>query len=199
MNPNIVDSIVNALEEDIISGKLEPGSLLQQESLADRFKVSRQPVRSALEVLGAKGFAQRRPDRSLEVSAFTSKEADEVLGIRKLLEPEAFRQAIPHLTDQDILLAKQAVERFEYESSPEKLAEHDLEFHLALYRPCGNQTLIDLIINLRKSNQRAYQSQPPGSQNRDRCIEIHQEIIEAVSNRDSELAEGLLIQHFDIY
>ena len=198
MDPKTANIIAAALEDEIIAGKLAPGTALQQEVLADRFNVSRQPVRAALQVLAAKELVARRPDRSVEVTGLSPSVGSEVLSIRILLEPEALAQAIPNLTVQDLLLARQALERFEYEDSPERLGQHDLEFHLALYRPCHNETMIGLITSLRKSNQRAYLGQPLGSKSRQSCIESHGEILEAVSDRDENRARKLLVAHFDI-
>ncbi len=198
MDSNIVNFIATELEAEIITGKLSPGALLQQELLAARFRVSRQPVRAALDVLGAKGLVTRRPDRSVEVSELSAEDAGEVLAIRKLLEPNALSLAIGRLTDHDLLLARQALERFEHEQAPENLVQHDTDFHMALYRACENETMVELIANLRKTNQRAYLGQPLGSKARTACITAHRNILTAVGEQDSETAVKLLIQHFNI-
>jgi DNA-binding GntR family transcriptional regulator len=198
MDPNIQNIISNTLEEEIINGQLMPGSLLQQEELADRFGVSRQPVRAALDILGAKGLAVRRPNRTIEVCGLHSEAAQEALAIRKLLEPEALKASIMNLTAQNILIAKQALERFEIETKAENLAQHDTDFHLALYCQCENKILLDLISDLRRTNRRAYLGQPLGSGTRDICIKTHRDLLEAVSAKDSPRATEILIQHLDI-
>ncbi|WP_162933100.1 GntR family transcriptional regulator [Roseovarius sp. EL26] len=198
MNSNIPNHISTTLENEIINGHLMPGALLQQEELAERFGVSRQPVRAALDILGAKGLAERRSNRTVEVCKLHSEAGHEALAIRKLLEPEALAASMPKLSPQDLLAAKQAQERFEIETTPANLAQHDADFHMALYGRCENTVLLRLISDLRRLNQRAYLGQPLGSQARDHCIASHWQLLDAVSANDTTIATQLLLLHFDI-
>ncbi len=198
MDPNIPNQISKTLEDEIINGRLMPGSLLQQEELADRFGVSRQPVRAALDILGAKGLAERRSNRTVEVCALHDGAAQEALAIRKLLEPEALRASIVNLTSQNLLAAKQAQERIEIETDTEILAQQDTDFHLALYGQCHNKILLDLITDLRRTNRRAYLGQPLGSRARNLCNKAHRQLLKAATAKDELSACKILIQHFDI-
>jgi len=198
MDPNIQYYISSTLESEIVNGQLMPGTLLHQEELADRFGVSRQPVRIALDILGAKGLAERRSNRTVEVSGLHEGAADEAMEIRKLIEPEALKDSIKRLTPQDLLAAKQAQERLEVEDCPEKLAQHDSDFHLALYSQCRNKLLLDLIVQLRLTNQRAYLGQTLGSETRNRYIETHWQLLEAVTEKNSKKAVVILRDHFNL-
>lgn len=108
------------------------------------------------------------------------------------------RASIEHLSPLDLLTAKQAQERFEVETDVEKLAQHDTDFHLALYGKCGNKVLLDLIHDLRRMNRRAYLGQPLGSKTRDMCIQSHWNLFEAVAAKDWGKASKLLDKHFDL-
>lgn len=198
MEPKLAHSIANRLEGDIVTGRLRPGEMLHQENLASRFGVSRQPIRAALEILGARDLAERRPDRSVVVAGLPSDKVDEIVAVRRLLEPEALALALDRLTDLDFLKARHALERFDIEPDPARLAEHDLDFHMSLYAPCGNRTLLDMIEKLRRTNIRAYLGQPLGSETRAACIEAHHDLLEACRRRDREGALTLLSVHFDI-
>lgn len=79
-------SIFSELKDEIESGELAPGSVLKQESIAERFGVSRQPVRQALDRLLGSGLAVRRPDRSLAVAILSVREATELCEVRSILE-----------------------------------------------------------------------------------------------------------------
>ena len=57
------DEIAVLIEEAIVSGELEPGSVLRQEQLSERFGVSRTPVREALRRLAALGLVSFVPNR----------------------------------------------------------------------------------------------------------------------------------------
>ncbi|SNZ19528.1 GntR family transcriptional regulator [Cohaesibacter gelatinilyticus] len=197
MDTESSNTISQTLETEIINGKLLPGSLLQQEELAERFGVSRQPIRAALDILSAKGLAEKRPNRTVEVGGLHLGAAEETLAVRKLLEPEALLGSIDQLTPADLLIAKQAQERFEIETDSDRLAQHDTDFHLALYAKCGNRVLLDLIVSLRRLNRRAYLGQPLGSTTRELCIHAHWQLLDAVSQQDSDRAISLLQEHFD--
>ena len=140
----------------------------------------------------------RRSNRTVEVSGLHDGAADEALEIRKLIEPEALKDSIQRLTPQDLLAAKQAQERLEVEDSPEKLAQHDSNFHLALYSQCRNKLLLDLIIQLRLTNQRAYLGQALGSETRNHNIKTHWQLLEAVTLKDSKKAIGILRAHLNL-
>ncbi len=198
MDTNTVDTIVDAVESEIVLGQLLPGTPLQQEELAERFGVSRQPVRTALEILGARKLVSRRSDRTIEVLAISPSTSDEILAIRRILEPEALSLAFDHLNDRDMLTARQALEQFEIEPDYKMLAKFDLEFHMALYRPSGNETLLQLIQELRKTNLRSYLGQPLGSNARAACIDAHAAILAACRDKDKKQALSLLRAHFDI-
>ena len=197
MDSESLNTISRTLENEIISGKLLPGSLLQQEELAERFRVSRQPIRAALDILSAKGLTEKRPNRTVEVRRLHPGAAEDTLAVRKLLEPEALLGSIDRLTPADLLVAKQAQERFEIETDPDRLAQHDTDFHLALYSKCENRVLLDLISNLRRLNRRAYLGQPLGSAARELCIQAHWQLLDAVTQQDWNRAIALLKEHFD--
>ena len=198
MDPNNVNTIVNAMEEEIVFGTLQPGDLLQQEVLAKRFGVSRQPVRAALEILGARNLVTRRPDRTVQVHGLSESASEEILNIRRLLEAEALSLAFEHLSERDLLSARQALEQFEIERDYKKVAYFDTAFHLSLYRPCGNETLIQLISDLRQASIRTYLGQPLGSNTRAQCINSHRAILAACNENNKDQALSLLASHFNI-
>src|SRR5438552_17764789 len=61
------DDIALALEDDIVSGRIAPGTVLRQEQLSDRFAVSRTPIREALRRLAALGLVSFVPNRAVRV------------------------------------------------------------------------------------------------------------------------------------
>ena len=80
--------IKDQIRELINRGALSPGLQLRQTELADRFNVSRVPVREALSLLAAEGFVDHHAERGFFVATVSSDEARQLYRIRRLLETE---------------------------------------------------------------------------------------------------------------
>ena len=80
------DDIAVLIEEAIVSGELEPGSVLRQEQLSERFGVSRTPVREALRRLAALGLVSFVPNRGVRVRTMSHGDLREAFLVRAELE-----------------------------------------------------------------------------------------------------------------
>ncbi len=96
------DEIALVLEEAIVSGELEPGLVLRQEELSERFAVSRTPVREALRRLAALGLVSFVPNRGVRVRTITLDELREAFLVRAELESLATELAAPKFTQADL-------------------------------------------------------------------------------------------------
>ena len=96
------DEIALVLEEAIVSGELEPGRVLRQEELSERFDVSRTPVREALRRLAALGLVSFIPNRGVRVRTITFDELREAFLVRAELESLATEIAAPKFTEADL-------------------------------------------------------------------------------------------------
>ncbi len=190
--------IATALRREIEGGQLPPGTVLKQELLAERFGVSRQPVRQALDRLLASGLLDRRPDRSLAVAGLTEEQARELAEIRAALESVALRAALPLLGDSDLRKARRLNEDLIEEDDPATLEELDVAFHRTLYGRCGNSRLLSMIDELRRESRRAYLRQPKGSDERVILHGEHCAIIEACAHRDEAAALKSLSEHLQM-
>ncbi|CDM58064.1 Fatty acid metabolism regulator protein [Rhizobium favelukesii] len=190
--------ITVALRREIEGGNLLPGTVLKQELLAERFGVSRQPVRQALDQLLATGLLDRRPDRSLAVAGLTQEQARELAEIRAALENMALRGSLPILGDSDLRKAHRLNEDLVEEENPATLEELDVAFHRTLYGRCGNARLLFMIDELRRESRRAYLRQPKGSDERVNLHAEHCAIIEACARRDEAAALQALSAHLQM-
>jgi len=190
--------IATALRREIEGGSLPPGTVLKQELLAERFGVSRQPVRQALDRLLASGLLDRRPNRSLAVAGLTEEQARELAEIRAALESMALRAALPLLGDSDLRKARRLNEDLIEEDDPATLEELDVAFHRTLYGRCGNRRLLSMIDELRRESRRAYLRQPKGSNERVILHAEHRAIIDACAHRDEAAALKSLSEHLQM-
>jgi len=187
--------IAAALRQEIESRTLVVGTVLKQEELADRFSVSRQPVRQALGHLLAEGLLEQRSDRSLAVAGLPPEAAREVTAIRCLLEAEALRLSLPNLTDSQLRKAERIAEDLIEETDLGPMEELDVAFHTLLYGACGNSRLLSLIDVLRREGRRSYAVQPMGSRQRADLAGQHRALIAACKRRDADGAVAALLTH----
>jgi DNA-binding GntR family transcriptional regulator len=106
------DEIAVLIEEAIVSGELEPGSVLRQEQLSERFGVSRTPVREALRRLAALGLVSFVPNRGVRVRTLSRGELWEAFMVRAELEALATQIAASRMTPATLDELEQAAKRF---------------------------------------------------------------------------------------
>jgi DNA-binding GntR family transcriptional regulator len=106
------DEIALVIEEAIVSGELAPGSLLRQEQLSERFRVSRTPIREALRRLDALGLVDFHPNRGVRVRTLARSELHEAFLVRAELEALATELAAERMTQEDLLDLEAAEGRF---------------------------------------------------------------------------------------
>ena len=88
--------IVYDITQAIVRGELFPDQVLTEAELADRFKVSRTPVRQAIAILAGEGMLRRSSGRSYTVRRFGPKEMLDAIDVRGALEGLAVREVIEH-------------------------------------------------------------------------------------------------------
>lgn len=132
-----------------MNGTLLPGTQLKEVQLANRFSVSRTPVRDALSRLEDLGLAER-VNRGLEVRGLDPEQVIQVYDMRILLEVEASGQAAQNRNLNDILTLEALLERDRSLEKPTdaELIQTNLEFHRAVWKASQNPVLIDLLERL---------------------------------------------------
>lgn len=188
-------TLTERLRGEIEAGAWAPGAALRQEEIAQKFGVSRQPVRQAFHRLLAEGLLTRRPDRTLVVVTLDAQDANEIAEIRGVLESEALRQSFEKLDKRALRTARRIAEDLADEDDPARMEELDVAFHEALYQGCENKRLKSLIEKLRRDSRWAYRSQPRPSVNRQRYTDDHEELLAACEQRDLPRALAALKKH----
>ncbi|WP_101339797.1 GntR family transcriptional regulator [Cereibacter azotoformans] len=138
------DQIREALEEMIVEGHFADGARLDEVSLADRFKVSRTPLREAFQALAASGLVELRHRRGAFVRYPALEDVVEMFDVMAEIEALCGRYAARRMSPEDqaaieaaLLACEAAAERQEIEAYYR--ANHD--FHHLIYRASGNRFL----------------------------------------------------------
>src|SRR5436853_555812 len=95
------DDIALVIEEAIVAGELEPGTVLRQEQLSEQFNVSRTPIREALRRLAALGLVSFVPNRGVRVRTISREDLHEAFMVRAELESLATEVAATKMTQED--------------------------------------------------------------------------------------------------
>src|SRR3954469_4272576 len=101
-SPAASERVAEHLRKMILAGEIAPGERIRQEEIADRFGMSRLPVREALRMLEIEGLTELQTNRGARVPALSSHEADMIYRMRESLEPLVLSESIDTLTDADI-------------------------------------------------------------------------------------------------
>ncbi|MDY0407157.1 GntR family transcriptional regulator [Virgibacillus sp. 179-BFC.A HS] len=142
--------IYNHLKDAILSRQLPPGKQLVENDISETLKVSRTPVRAAIDLLANEGL-DIKPNKGAFVTSPTRNEILQAYDLRKKLEIMAADIAIEHLSNGDFIVMEDCI-RIEKEAlftkdMPSYLkANHD--FHMVYTNKCGNQFLIRFIEKL---------------------------------------------------
>lgn len=192
------DDIFTQLRNEILNGTLLPGTQLKEVQLANRFGVSRTPIRDALSRLEDLGLAER-VNRGLEVRALDPEQVIQVYDMRILLEVEASGQAAQNRNLNDILTLEALLERdrsLEKPTDAEHVIQTNLEFHRAVWKATQNPVLIDLLERLMTHLVHAPTSTLSVDDRQNEALNEHAKPIEAISDRDTAAARDIANQHF---
>ena len=192
--------IYNSLRHDILTMLLPPGDLLDEVKIAKRFDVSRSPVREALIRLSSEGLVKTLPNKSTMVSPLNVEEFPKYLDALDLMQRVTTRLAATQHTADDLarIKAEQAVfERSLKQRDALAMIESNRNFHIAISEAGHNRYFTLLYARLLDEGRRMLRLYfrslddmlPP------ELTGEHQGIIDAIENRDAELADRLAHEH----
>ncbi|WP_422019730.1 GntR family transcriptional regulator [Roseibium sp.] len=191
------EHIADSLQADIIAGRFRPGAELKQGEIAERFQVSRIPIRDALQLLAARGLIDLVPNRRARVISLTRDEIREIYDIRVLLECNCLAAAIGQIKDTDLERISAAFHHSSIDAETANWADGDWAFHKALYWPSGKARQIGMIDQLRQTCRihiSGYGILPGQTA---QWLKDHQDIVDACHTRDSERATRVLKLHIE--
>ncbi|MZQ75848.1 MAG: FCD domain-containing protein [Peptoclostridium sp.] len=195
------DIVFEHLREAILIGKLEPSTRLMEVQLADELGVSRTPVREAIRKLELEGLVEMIPRKGAYVADVSVKDVEEVLEIRTGLEGFASMLAAQRMMKEDLGELKRILEIFKKayeENNPEKMVESDIAFHEVIFKATTNKKLMQMNNSLREQIYRFRRMYIVEYHKSENLIKEHEDIIEAIEKRDSELAMHKAMKHIKL-
>ena len=184
--------------EAIDVGVYKPGDRLVESDLAERFGVSRTPIREALQRLETQSLLER-DGRSLIVAALTHNQMAELYVVRRELEGLAARLAAQHATDEEIRVLREMVSDDDaLVDDPQALSRANRRFHKQLHLASHNRYLVqqlDLVhrtMALMATTSLAVTGRGAIAQSE------HKALVSAIEARDPEAADAALKEHISI-
>jgi DNA-binding GntR family transcriptional regulator len=189
------EKILETIRDAIISGALKPGEKVAEPELAEKFGISRTPIREAFRQLESEGYLTVIPRKGAVVVSFSAKDVAEFYAIKSILEGYAARLACDNLTNRE-LDKLQSINAKLLQLADGSDVKHFFkihnDFHELFIRAADNEKLYDLIMNLVGKFQRLRVASLALPGRMHISVQEHDKIIEAFRKKDAAQVERLV-------
>lgn len=198
---SVADTVLERLKEAILGGELRPGSKISEPEMARRFGISRAPLREAIRRLEERKLVTHVPRQGARVVVLSPERIHQIFVIREAIEGMAAREAALRISAQDLAAMRQGLARQQealQRPGPHVLpyVDFDTDYHAAIVTASANEFLIKFLsedyralIELCRRQQRRREERVQ------RSLIEHGRIVDALADRDPELAELMMRRH----
>ncbi len=199
--PNRMEQNKDAYElvlEAIDRGIYKPGDRLVESELAERFGVSRTPVREALQRLETQAILSR-DGRSMVVASLDHDQLGELYAVRAQLEGLAAQLAAQHAAPEEIRILQDMVAQDRaLVNDPAALARANRRFHRQIHLASHNRYLIRQLESVHRTMALLTTTSLAADGRGENALEEHKAIVEAIANRDKTVADMALREHISM-
>jgi DNA-binding GntR family transcriptional regulator len=194
-NQSTSEVVAETLRNEITYGRIAPGSALRQEELAERFAVSRIPIREALRELERDGLVRVLPNRGAFVVRLSADEILEITNLRILIERDLVAHAVLSCDARNLQAIKEAERTARRLAGSAEWIDADRAFHRTLYSPAGRPRQLALAMSLRRELERYQSIYSRLPDERKTWLADHRQIVEAFSSGRTKEACKLIERH----
>jgi DNA-binding GntR family transcriptional regulator len=189
-------SVADIIRQAIINGSMRPGSPVVEMALAEQLKVSRAPVREAIQILEADGLIESEPYKGKRVKTLTLKEVEEVYSLREQFEAFAIRRVIEREVDvSELRHHSEAMFAAAERNDLAALNDADEDFHRTLIRLADHGLVLSFWEHLYLRIRQIMALRNSANRDLRAVAKNHPPIIEAIEKRDMILAISLISDH----
>lgn len=195
------DRIRQSLEQEIVTGRLPPAARLDEVRLAERFQVSRTPVREALMQLSASGLVEIRPRQGATVAELGLKRMVEMFEVMAELEGLCARLAARRMGQDEraeLQRLHEDTRRFVSDNNPDAYYAANLDFHEAIYAGSHNGFLAEQTRGLRQRLTPYRRIQLRRAGRLEDSFAEHEAVVRALLSGDADEAEKRLRRHVTV-
>jgi DNA-binding GntR family transcriptional regulator len=187
------NNLYDAIRSEILSCRLAPGEAVREQEFAERFQVSRQPVREALLRLEQERLITVHPRQGYQVSPISMRDARDLFRFRQALEPGCVAEAVESASGG----VMDALDRFRTLEPGQDFIDYNRAFHHALAHASGNARMSAAACDLIDQADRLVRISLGSMKGRDptQLVVEHGEMIDAMQHRAARAARKLTRAH----
>lgn len=136
MGEQLSNKIYHQIRNDIVSRTIDEGTILTENELAQKYSVSKAPVRDALHLLCGQGYLVSYPRKGYLIKVYSRSELKKIQQVRTHIEKLSVMLAVEHASDEEILSLRQFMKKQAPEIDPNKT--NNTLFHMRLAEISGN-------------------------------------------------------------
>lgn len=200
-------SLAKTLRHRILSMEMAPGAVVDEVALSEEFGMSRPPIRELIRQMAAEGYMELEANRAPRVSSMTHETLRSFFLAAPLIFVATTKLAAMHATPAELEALKAIQQRFKSavdENDVDGRVYYNDQFHFQIGKMAHNPyflpTLRRLQIDHARLGKTFYQVSNDSQMQAEleEAVRHHDEIIEAVEQRDAEAAEQIVRQHLDL-
>ena len=196
---SLADDVTERLRAAIVRGAFGPEQHLSEATLAEKFGVSRGPIREAFVELEREGLVKIERHRGARVTRLSQADIDEIYELRTALERLAMERATRHATDDDfaamddvIALMQRAVKAGDVHTT----VELDVRFHDLVYRAARHARLYAAWSNLRPQIETFLHSRSMDTRDYlKKAVREHAELRDVIRSGSKRNAVAMINEH----
>jgi len=184
------ERVLATLRQEIIAGRLRPGDRLVERELADRFGVSRVPVREAIRSLVGEGFVHSETPRRTVVRRLTPTDVAELFELREALEVYASGLAAARATPESLAELAELLDQAATATladDAEAITDINTRFHDHILAMAGNSLLISVMEPVDGRLRRLTRQNEEWPQ----LLTEHRELYESIASGDPDRARRI--------
>lgn len=189
------EKILETIREAILKGNLKPGEKVAEPELAERFGISRTPIREAFRQLESEGYLTVIPRKGAVVAALSERDVQEFYAIKSILEGYAAELAAKNLSDKDLAKLEainEKLKKLSEEGDIKAFYRVHNEFHDTFLRAADNSKLYELIQQLGMKFSRLRMASLSVNGRMSISVAEHDKLLDAFRRHDGKSAEDLV-------
>jgi len=195
------ERFADSIAEKVLSGEFAPGFRLDETALAERFGVSRTPVREAIRLLASTGLIDVRPRRGASVATATSAELETLFGAMAEIEATCARLAALSMTPIErrrLQSRHEAMAELVLRDEQDAYAAANIDFHTQIYFGAHNEILSEFAQGLRRRLAPFRRAQFRTEGRTSRSHREHAAVLKAIVACDAAAAHAAMFHHMSL-